>query len=65
MPKISLTSTVAYQGGRELGVQTFPSPKFRSFDKAETNSQFCEKYIRKNLIRIWVSLICKYSGNPD
>jgi hypothetical protein len=34
-----------------------PSAKFRSFDEAEPNSQFHGKYIRKNLIRIWVSLI--------
>jgi hypothetical protein len=40
-------------------------PKFRSFDKAELNSQFRGKYIRNNLIRICVSLICKLSGTPD
>jgi hypothetical protein len=40
------------------GVQ-HPSPKFRNFDKAEPNSQFRGKYIRYNLIRIRVSLICK------
>jgi hypothetical protein len=40
-------------------------PKFRSFDKAKPNSQFRGKYIRDNLIRIWVSLICKLSGTPD
>ena len=34
-----------------------PTPKFRSFDKAEPNSQFCEKYIRNNLRRIRLSLI--------
>jgi hypothetical protein len=42
-----------------------PPPKFRSFDKAEPNSQFRGKHIRYNLIRIWVSLICKVSGTPD
>jgi hypothetical protein len=36
-----------------------------SFDKAEPNSQFHGKYICNNLIRIWVSLICKLSGTPD
>jgi hypothetical protein len=50
--------------GVVLGVQTHP-PKFRSFDKAESNSQFHGKYMRNNLIRIWVSLICKLSGTPD
>jgi hypothetical protein len=35
-----------------------------SFDKAEPNSQFRGKYIRNNLVRIRVSLICKLSGNP-
>jgi hypothetical protein len=32
---------------------------------AEPNSQFREKYIRNNLIRIRVSLIFKLSGTPD
>jgi hypothetical protein len=40
-------------------------PKFQSFDKVELNSQFYGKYIRNNLIRIRVSLICKLGGNPD
>jgi hypothetical protein len=40
-------------------------PKFQSFDKAESNSQFCGKYICNNRIRIWVSIICKLSGTPD
>jgi hypothetical protein len=44
------------------GVQPPTSPKFRNFDKAAQNSQFHGKYIRKNLIRIQVSLICKLSG---
>jgi hypothetical protein len=50
---------VTYRGG----VQT--PLKFRSFDKAGPNSQFRGKYIRNNLIRIRVSLICKLSGTPD
>jgi hypothetical protein len=54
-----------YRGGWGLGVQTTPSPKFRSFDKFEPNSQFRGKYTRNNLIRIWGSLICKLSGNLD
>jgi hypothetical protein len=43
---------VAYRGG--AGSTPPPPPKFRSFDKAEQNSQFRGKYIRKNLIRIRV-----------
>jgi hypothetical protein len=42
-----------------------PPLKFRSFDKAEPNSQFCGKYIRYNPIGIRVSPICKFSGTPD
>ena len=34
-----------------------PPPKFRSFDKAEPNSQFHGKYIPNNLTRIRLSLI--------
>jgi hypothetical protein len=45
---------------RGVGGSTPPSPlKFQSFDKAEPKSQFRGKYIRKNLIRIRGSLICK------
>jgi hypothetical protein len=40
-------------------------PKFRSFAKAEPNSQFREIYIRNNLIRIRVSLIYKLSETPN
>jgi hypothetical protein len=39
-----------------------PLLKFLRFDKAEPNSQFHGKYICNNLIRIWVSLICKLSA---
>jgi hypothetical protein len=53
---------VAYRGGV---ISTSHPPKFRSFAKAEPNSQFREIYIRNNLIRIWVSFICKLSGTPD
>jgi hypothetical protein len=38
-----------------------PPLKFQSFDKAELISQSCGKYIRNNLIRIQVSLICKFA----
>jgi hypothetical protein len=56
---------VAYRG-IVWGVQQPPPPrKFRSFDNAEPNSQFRGKYIRNNLIRIRVSLICKLSVTPD
>jgi hypothetical protein len=41
------------------------TPKFRSFDKAEPNSQLRGKYIRNDLIRIRISLISKWSGTPD
>jgi hypothetical protein len=51
------------EGGGLLGFT--PLPKFRGFDKAEPNSQFRGKYIRNNLIRIWVSLIFKLSRTPD
>jgi hypothetical protein len=61
-PRVTLhTSIVAY---REVLEGSNP-PKCRSFDKAEPNSQFHGKYISNNLIRIWVSLICKLSGTPD
>jgi hypothetical protein len=40
-------------------------PKFRSFNKAEPSSQFRGKYIRNNLIRIQVSIICKLCVTPD
>jgi hypothetical protein len=57
---MSLIIPVAYRGvGGGLVVQTPTTPKFRSFDKAEPNSQFREKYIRNNLIRIRVSLVYK------
>jgi hypothetical protein len=49
---------VAYRGG--WGFQT----PHQNFDKAEPNSQFYGKYIRNNIIRIWVSLICKFSRTP-
>jgi hypothetical protein len=48
-----------------LGGSTPPPPKFRSFAKAEPNSQFRGIYTRNNLIIIWVSFICKLSGTPD
>jgi hypothetical protein len=60
---ISRNTPVAYWGGG-VGVSK-PPPKFQSFDKAQPNSQFRGKYIRNNLIRIRVSLICKFSGTPD
>jgi hypothetical protein len=52
--------SIAYRGG-----STAPTPKFRSFDKAESNSQFRGKHIRNNLIRIRISLIFKLSAIPD
>jgi hypothetical protein len=58
------STTVAYRRG-VWGVQTPLPPTFRSFAKAEPNSQLRGIYIRNNLIRIWVSFICKLSGTPD
>jgi hypothetical protein len=55
--------SVAYRG-EVWGVQTLPQ-KFRSFDKAEPNSQFRGIYIHNNAIIIWISFICKSSGTPD
>jgi hypothetical protein len=40
---------MAYLGGG-IGVFKLPLPKFRSFDKAESNFQFRGKYICNNLI---------------
>jgi hypothetical protein len=51
--------------GEVAGVQPLPPKKFRSFDKAEPNSQFHGRYTHNNLIRIQVSLICKLSGIHD
>jgi hypothetical protein len=51
--------------GRRFGEFNPSFPKFRRFDKAEPNSLFRGKYMRNNVIRIWISLICKLSGTPD
>jgi hypothetical protein len=56
---------VAYRRGGGGGRSSNPTPIFRSFAKAEPNSQFHGIYIRNNLIRIWVSFICKLSVTPD
>jgi hypothetical protein len=42
-----------------------PLPKFRSFEKAQPDSQFLGIYVCNNLIRIQVLLICKLSRTPD
>jgi hypothetical protein len=62
-----LNADVSRRGprGEGFGGLKSPSPKFRSFDKAQPNSQFCGKCIRNNLIKIRVSPICKLSGTPD
>jgi hypothetical protein len=57
-------SPEAYRRGG-WGLKHPPPSKFRSFDKAEPNSQFRGKYIRNNLIRIWASFICTLSRTPD
>jgi hypothetical protein len=55
---------MSYRGG--LGVNPPPpTTTFRSFEKAEPNSQFRGKYIPNNVIRTRISLICKLSGTPD
>jgi hypothetical protein len=64
-----LTGTIISSGVPRgvYGVQTLPPPqkKIRSFDKGKLYSQFCGKYFYDNLIRIQVSLFCKFSGTPD
>jgi hypothetical protein len=62
--KFDLTNS-EQSSGVPGGSSTPPPPKFRSFDKAEPNSQFRRKYIHNNLIRKLVSFICKLSGTPD
>jgi hypothetical protein len=53
-------------GGGGGGGATPPPPRnSEALAKAEPNSQFRGIYIRNNLIRIWVSFICKLSGTPD
>jgi hypothetical protein len=53
--------------GRRTGFGGFKTPQqFRSFDKAEPNSQFRGKYIRNSvIIIIRVPLVCKLSGTTD
>src|SRR5215469_17360390 len=48
----------------EGGDQT-PPELFQSFDKDEPNSQFRGKHVRKNLIRMQVSLICKFRRTSE
>jgi hypothetical protein len=67
---IPQVSTFSYDGTvqwRNEGGSTPPPPlqKFRNFDEAEPNSQFREKYICNNLIRIRVSPICNLSGTSE
>ena len=50
------TASGILRGGGGFGVFN-PPPKFRSFDKAEPNSQFRGKCICNNLTRIQLSLI--------
>jgi hypothetical protein len=65
LSRYSSSEGSAVQWRTEGGVVNPPPPKFRSFDKAEPNSKFRGIYIRNNVIRIWVSLICKLIGPPD
>jgi hypothetical protein len=46
-------TAVAYGGEGFGGVNPPPPPKFRSFDKAEPNSQFRGKYIRNCLVFVF------------
>jgi hypothetical protein len=57
--------SVAYREGGLWVFQPPPPSEFFSFDKAEPKSHFHGKYIHNNLIRMWVSLICRLSGTPD
>jgi hypothetical protein len=59
------TSQRRTEGEGVWEVQPPPPPKFRSFGKAEPNSQFRGNYICNNLIRIRLSFICKLSGTHD
>jgi hypothetical protein len=75
--RLSYDTTAVFRG--TFGVSTYkwrtedgfggsnfpPPPKFRSFDKTESNSQFRGKYIRNNLITVRVLLICKLNGTPE
>jgi hypothetical protein len=54
----SMACRVGWGGGS-------PPSKSWNFYKAEPYSLFCGKYIHNFLIRIRVSLICKFSGSPD
>ena len=54
LKKVIIATSGVPSGG---GSTPHPPPKFRSFDKAEPNFQFCGKYIRNNLTRIRLSLI--------
>jgi hypothetical protein len=47
-PTLLTCMPVAYRGGWFGGFKL--PPKFRSFDKAQTNSHFCGKYIRNCLV---------------
>jgi hypothetical protein len=60
---LSYISISGAGGGGGWVLQT--PPKFRSFDKAEPNSQFRGKYIRNNPIKKRVSLTCELNGTPD
>jgi hypothetical protein len=46
-------------------VAVWKAVAYRSFDKAELNSNFRGKYIHNKVIRIQVSPIFKLSGTPD
>jgi hypothetical protein len=50
--QLNIVQCTGVPRGVVWGVQT--PPKFRSFEKAGPNSQFCGIYICNNLIRIWV-----------
>jgi hypothetical protein len=66
--KIHPLRAVEYQRGGLWGSTPPPSPhppKFRNFPKAEPNYQFRGVYLRNNVIRMWVSFICKLCGAPE
>jgi hypothetical protein len=62
-----ILASVVLRGEGRFGMFNNPPPpkKIQSYDKSELNYQFFGKSICNNIIRIRVSLICKFSVTPD